>query len=79
MSLFDEGFACRDRMASPRNEDIHITYEVSCNEPVHPDLEIAARFREIAIGDCEFGCKIYADPQSRVRVLAHNSAYGCRK
>ena len=31
--------------------------------------------REVALGPC--GCKVYADPRSAVRVLAHNSAYGC--
>jgi hypothetical protein len=56
------------------------TYEVSYNEPLHPDPEIASRMREVAIDNsCGFGCKIYADPRSSVRVLAHNSAYGCRK
>jgi hypothetical protein len=56
-----------------------ITYEVGVNEPVHPDLSIALRMREHAMSNCEFGCKIYADPLSRVRVLAHNRTYGCNK
>lgn len=56
-----------------------ITYEVSHNEPVHPDPTICVRFVEVAISNkCGHGCKIYADPKSAVRVLAHNSAYGCR-
>lgn len=55
------------------------TYEVSGKEPLHPDQEIASRFREVELSNCEFGCKIYADPRSSVRVLAHNSAYGCPK
>ena len=55
------------------------TYEVSWNQPIHPDPQVCARFIEIAIGDCGSGCKIYADPRSNVKVLAHNSAYGCRK
>lgn len=58
---------------------MQITYEVSGNEPLHPDPSVSARMYEIAIGPCEFGCKIYADPRSNVRVLAHNSAYGCNK
>lgn len=60
-------------------EDLPITYEVSHNEPMHPDPAIAMRFYEVAISTCEYGCKIYADPKSKVRVLAHNSNYGCRK
>lgn len=56
-----------------------VTYEVGIDEPIHPDLTVASRFRVIAIGDCEYGCKIYADPRSSVRVLAHNADYGCTK
>lgn len=59
--------------------DIKVTYETSINEPLHPDPNVTARMREIAIGNCEYGCKIYADPLSAVRVLGHNSNYGCRK
>lgn len=60
------------------NEDI--TYEVSGNEPLHPDPQIASRMTEAAIYmACGYGCKIYADPMSKVRVLAHNSAYGCKR
>jgi hypothetical protein len=58
---------------------IRITYEVSGTEPLHPDPMITARMREIALSDCEYGCKIYADPRSNVRVLAHNRTYGCKK
>lgn len=54
------------------------TYETGVTEPIHPDPAVAARFREAELSDCEFGCKIYADPKSSVRVLAHNSSYGCR-
>lgn len=61
------------------SQPIQITYTVSCNEPIHPDPYIAMRMKEIAVSDCEYGCKIYADPKSAVRVLAHNSTYGCRK
>lgn len=60
-------------------QTVAITYEVGGTESLHPDLNIAARMREIALGDCEFGCKIYADPLSNVRVLAHNRSYGCPK
>lgn len=55
-----------------------ITYVVSHDEPLHPDSGVMARMREVAISSCPFGCKIYADPVSSVRVLAHNSNYGCR-
>lgn len=60
-------------------DDIEITYEVSHNEQMHPDPAIAMRLVEIAVSNCPYGCKIYADPKSNVRVLAHNSNYGCTK
>lgn len=63
-------------------ETVKITYEVSHNEPLHPDLLVAARFVEVALAPptlCDHGCKIYADPWSNVRVLAHNSSYGCTR
>ena len=59
--------------------DTKVTYEVQATEWLHPDREVALRMREVAISDCPFGCKIYADPLSAVRVLAHNSSYGCPK
>lgn len=58
---------------------VRITYEVSGKEPLHPDPNVVTRMYEFGISDCESGCKIYADPQSNVRVLAHNSSYGCTK
>jgi hypothetical protein len=56
-----------------------ITYTVGFDEPLHPDPQISARMQEVALSSCEFGCKIYADPRSSVRVLGHNSTYGCYK
>jgi hypothetical protein len=56
-----------------------ITYEVGIDELLHPDPSIRQRFREVALSDCEHGCKIFADPLSSVRVLAHERIYGCRK
>lgn len=55
------------------------TYETGIDEPIHPDLGVASRFIEVAMSDCEYGCKIYADPLSRVNVLGHYSGYGCKK
>lgn len=64
-------------------DELPITYEVSTNEPVHPDPLVATRFTEVRIPradrTCEFGCKVYGDPKSNVRVLAHHNVYGCRK
>jgi hypothetical protein len=62
-----------------------ITFEVSHDQPLHPDPEVAARMYEIRLAlpeetDCKHGCKVYADPEApTVRILAHNSNYGCRK
>jgi hypothetical protein len=55
------------------------TYEVGVDEQLHKDPTVAARMVEAEMSDCEYGCKIYADPRSFVRVLAHNRAYGCDK
>lgn len=55
------------------------TYEVSINTQPHPDQNVVHRLVEVALSDCEYGCKIYADPRSRVRILVHSAVYGCRK
>lgn len=53
------------------------TLEAGVDEPSHPDFSVAMRLEEVAMSDCTFGCKIYADPRSHYRVLAHNRVYGC--
>lgn len=58
---------------------MEITYEVSHNEPLHPDFMVCSRMYEVGLSTCTHGCKIYADPWSNVRVLAHNQSYGCMK
>lgn len=59
---------------------VRITYTVSGDEPIHPDPSVRARMREIGLNnDCGYGCKVYADPLSNVRVLAHNRSYGCQQ
>lgn len=55
------------------------TYEVGIHEKPHPDDTVVSRLVEVALSDCEFGCKIYADPRSNVRILTHSAIYGCRK
>jgi len=57
----------------------YYTYECGIDEAVHPDRTIALRFVEVAMSNCECGCKIYADPYSAVRVLVHSRTYGCNK
>lgn len=57
----------------------YFTYEVGIDEPPHPSMDIAQRFVEVAMSDCKYGCKIYADPYSEVRVLVHSAVYGCNK
>lgn len=56
-----------------------VTYEVGTKERPHPDDSVVHRLTEAALSDCEFGCKIYADPRSNVRILIHNAIYGCTK
>ena len=58
-------------------ETAPITYEVGVNGQMHPDPEVASRFVEVAMSNCPYGCKIYKDPRSSVRVLMHNRTYGC--
>lgn len=58
---------------------MHVTWETGVDEPLHPDPAVASRFIEVAMSNCEFGCKIYADPLSRVNILGHYAVYGCRK
>lgn len=65
--------------AVPGSGSWKITYEVSHNEPLHPDMMICVRMMEVGLSTCKYGCKIYKDPWSDVVVLAHNSAYGCMK
>lgn len=55
------------------------TYEVGIHEKPHPDDDVVRRLVEVALSDCKSGCKIYADPRSNVRILAHSAVYGCRK
>lgn len=81
---FIETGEMKDLIPTPRGDSMptmtpYFTYEVGTDEPPHPDMDIAARFIEVAISDCKYGCKIYADPFSEVRVLVHSAVYGCRK
>lgn len=55
------------------------TFEASVGELPHPDMTVVSRLVEVAIGDCQHGCKIYADPLSNYTVLAHSAVYGCRR
>lgn len=57
----------------------NVTYETGIDEQLHRDPAVASRFIESAMSNCEYGCKIYADPKSRVNVLGHNGTYGCKK
>lgn len=55
------------------------TDEVGIFEMPHPDPNVVYRLKELEIGDCESGCKIYKDSKSNFTVLIHSSIYGCRK
>jgi len=66
-------------IVQPTSRIVGVTYEVSHNEPLHPDVEVAARMYEVGLSLCKFGCKVYADPWSNVRVIAHNQSYGCTR
>lgn len=60
-------------------QDTSFTYEVVNGEPIHPDQSIVRRLREVDLSDCEYGCKIYGDTRSKLRVLFHSRTYGCPK
>lgn len=62
-----------------RNPSPYFTYEVGIDEAPHPDRDVVARFVEIAVSHCKYGCKIYADPYSEIRALVHSSVFGCRR
>lgn len=62
-----------------RNPSPYFTYEVGVDEAPHPDRDVVARFVEIAVSHCKYGCKIYADPYSEIRALVHSSVFGCRR
>ena len=62
-----------------RNPSPFYTYEVGIDEAPHPDTDVVARFVEICVSDCEYGCKIYADPYSEIRALVHSQFYRCRR
>lgn len=62
-----------------RNPSPYFTYEVGIDEAPHPDRDVVARFVEIAVSHCKYGCKIYADPYSEIRALVHSSVYGCKR
>lgn len=53
--------------------------EASYNEPLSWKIGDISTFREAGFGDCGYGCKIYESDILGERVLAHNSAYGCRR
>lgn len=56
-----------------------ITYEVGVDEFLHPDWIISSRMEEFAVSDCQYGCKLYRDPQSSLIVLGHGESYGCKR
>jgi hypothetical protein len=62
-----------------RNPSPYFTYEVGIDEAPHPDVDVAERFVEICVSHCKYGCKIYADPYSEIRVLVHSAFFGCRR
>lgn len=62
-----------------RNPSPFYTYEVGIDEAPHPDRDVVARFVEVCVSECKYGCKIYADPYSEIRALVHSSVFGCRR
>lgn len=56
------------------------TYETTEGDlNIHPDQAVVNRLQEVELSDCKYGCKIYADPKSKLRVLIHSAVYGCPK
>lgn len=53
--------------------------EVGINELTHPNPRIRARMQEHSISDCQYGCKYYQDPLTKITVLRHHATYGCRR
>jgi hypothetical protein len=42
-------------------------------------LGLGHQWTEFAMSDCTYGCKVYQNDVTGERVVAHNSAYGCKK
>lgn len=55
------------------------TVEASIGESPYPDFSVVARLSNVAMSDCPYGCKFYADTRSNYTVLAHSAVYGCRR
>lgn len=55
------------------------TYEAGTDEVLHPDPDINARMEEHDVSDCQYGCKLYKDPNSNLIVLGHIASYGCTR
>lgn len=53
--------------------------EISSHEAISKNVNDVLKWHEAEISKCEYGCKIYEHEKTGVRVLAHNSAYGCKK
>lgn len=50
--------------------------EVGVRDLICADLNRRIEFREVAMSDCEYGCKVYEHPDGE-RVVAHSLSYGC--
>lgn len=53
--------------------------ETGINQMIHPNPNIRARLQEHSLSECQYGCKYYQDPKTKVVVLSHNSSYGCKR
>lgn len=53
--------------------------EVGFRQPITENLTDLQLWSEVALSDCEYGCKIYVNDTTDERVLAHNNSYGCTK
>lgn len=65
-------------VVEPKKYDLELgIYKSLYDRDVNPNYD---RYREVEIDNtCGYGCKIYENETNGQRVLAHNSAYGCRK
>lgn len=53
--------------------------ETGINQMSHPNPHIRARLQEHSVSECQYGCKYYQDPKTKVIVLHHNNSYGCKR
>lgn len=65
------------KVGEPEHEPKPVLVAIGVKVPLSA-LGLGHTWTEKALGDCEYGCKVYEHDVTHERVLAHNAAYGCK-